>query len=260
MLTTAYFDESGGRDTGLVLMSGYVAPRTGWGDLVDAWELVLGLEPKVSKWHMVDAARLQGEFANWTEKERDDRLRRLTALIRGTVTCQVTAAVRYEDYEDIVRGRVPQDQDNPDLLCAAGVVAFLFRARTRFGISRVDIVYDHKEETAKKRLYHTNDLRPVLSEEESEFLGTVECKPNLPMKDRIPLQAADILAWHQHRAGVNPRDGGARWAWMESILEPERRLSIRFQREHLRAMAEEAARYSARPASDTGGASPGRHG
>jgi hypothetical protein len=66
----AYIDES--FDKTVFVVSGYVAPTDEWEKFSTAWNSALSSAPSIDTFKMRDAMRLAGEFAGWTETDRDD--------------------------------------------------------------------------------------------------------------------------------------------------------------------------------------------
>lgn len=237
MEVIAYLDESGNSDTGLALSAGYVATLEGWTALIEAWKAALAIPPAIGAWHMKDAARLRGGFVGWTPMQRDQRLALLVALITKVAICQVTVGLRMADYEAVFRGKVPSGDDHPHLLTTVIACQMLLSERERFGISSLSVIFDHHQAWGERAASEGENLAQFLPEEQRGCLRLVHAAPRDRREDiYVPLQAADMLAWHQHRAGTKlSAEDLQRWKWPDLILPAERRVSMIIPRDRLAA-------------------------
>ncbi len=230
-----YVDDSGiGGATGVTLLSGLLAATDRWTEFSKVWQAILDEEPAVSAFHMTDAFGRRGNFARWSQDERNRRFEHLTNAIIDHVLCSCTVYLATADYDLIVRGRVPKTLDDPFHVLFTSIVAGLFKFRQVDlpSIAPIDIVFDYQEQFGRKSLATVDDLWPILRSEETGILGTATMRKK--GQRIVPLEAADMVAWCQHRKATKP-DG--------QHLAAYRKLLTRIPRNHSRADVQFLRRY-----------------
>lgn len=198
----AFVDDSGTKGTGKVLMlGGLFGKAEAFARLADDWEKELRAKiPLPIKYFKTDeAANLDGEFRHWRYARRDEKVRRLSALIDRQDFLMIYSAVDLQPHETMEhyvgapaedRKRHPYNQ--PYLMAALAIMMNVTaEARIRRLKEPVEQIFD-------QQLVFKEDVR---------FLYDVMCKNALDwMKDCLPsepvfrddldfivLQAADLL-------------------------------------------------------------------
>jgi hypothetical protein len=74
-MALAFIDDSGsGGDSSYSVLAGYVASESEWNIFDVDWQKVLDAPPKLEYFKMKEAESRKGQFADFTEDERDARL------------------------------------------------------------------------------------------------------------------------------------------------------------------------------------------
>src|SRR2546423_1169348 len=73
-----FIDDSGAQgQRGSVIFAGLFAEAEAWARFADEWKRILRDEPRIRQFKMRDAAKLQGEFYQFSSAQRDAKLRAL---------------------------------------------------------------------------------------------------------------------------------------------------------------------------------------
>lgn len=99
-----YFDESGGKDHGFLIVAGYVGSAHRWQQCEYDWKIALA-KYHVPYLHMRLFAHSRPPYEKWKGQEgmRAVFLRSLASIIADTADCAFICYVRYEDFEKVNR-------------------------------------------------------------------------------------------------------------------------------------------------------------
>jgi hypothetical protein len=197
MVMQAYVDDSGKDDPPLYVLGGYIARAEQWARFSDQWKAALD-ESGLSHFKMQDAFTLSGEFKGWTQDRRDEALRRFASIIRDNVLAAISATVMHDDYKEVFSGRVTKFLDRAYLFLFSYVQysAMLWQIHNNFD-EPIDFIFDEQ--------LHDSDIindkfGDMLSSAPGQFRKRAGSRP-VHASDKIvlPLQAADMFAWHVRR-------------------------------------------------------------
>ncbi len=187
MALVMYVDESEDEDAHFVL-AGYLAPADAWGSFIEDWQDVLRESPAQEAFHMVEC-RQQG--ADW-------KLLKLISIIQQYARAGVCVAVRKDDFDAEVRGKISKGLDTPYRFLFYRVLTATLAFQKTFGINEpVSYIFDEK--------FHESD---IVSSGYADFYNALPEEAQKMIDGRpihrsdvqaVPLQAADILAWWARR-------------------------------------------------------------
>jgi hypothetical protein len=108
------------------------------------------------------------------------------------------------DYEEHVRGKVSKRLDDAYFVTFTCMLSGISKIQEldRRAHAPVDIVLDYHEQFGHKALETLGELRRILGPEEDSLLGEIRMRGK--QERRIPLEAADMLAWCQYRKLTRP--------------------------------------------------------
>jgi|GEM_PF-2360642 len=201
MTLQAFVDDSGsGGDTKVFALAGFVANAELWKKFSDDWDAILGKDPPIPYFKMYDAARETGVFEGWPVEHIDRKVEEFVSTIiayNGQEFFSVHAALLNQDYETTLRGRVPEETDEPYLFLMSGIMTTWYIHQRDHNLNEpTDFIFDSQSTPAKK----IRDLwdYAVLNAPVSKDLFQNE--PIL-RDDKVfkPLQAADINVWKTRR-------------------------------------------------------------
>ena len=192
-----WIDDSGKEGPPAYLLAGYVERPNQWMGFADDWRAVLNKPPRLEYFKAEEAFSRREQFAGWNEDDRDRRVLELVAVIRKYRLTAIRSRIPVADFDRIVKqNRGPFK--NP---CYFGVMAIMIGLATEMRehpeIEGFDIFID--EDVVRpgdlKRAYQI--FMAKVSERERAIF------PREPVfrddKKFLPLQAADLFAWHARR-------------------------------------------------------------
>jgi len=260
----AFIDDSGwdGRSPVFVL-AGYVSTPERWQSFSAEWQSVLAqAKPRPLKvFKMKQAMQLtnrKSPFYGWSAKERDDRLIEFVKVIKRNVLHGIVSVVPVEPYQRIMTGKFKLESlDRPYFLSFFGVMtALVHLTKHLYSADRIEFVFDTQD----------NEPREILEREYERFIslapnGMKELAAGFPKfgrdEDVLPLQAADMIAWHARRyyydqfAGKDPTKQPSN-VFFANLFEPEHDIFDVWTEEKLQQAALELRKTSWNIASRTG--------
>jgi len=211
-----FIDDSGGDGRSPVfVLAGYVAKAEQWEAFTDEWQKVLDYpDPtpiKFLKTNQIYRNNVPNtDFYGWTDKQRDARLKMFIAAIRRHVLHGIVSVVPMEPYERLMKGKFNLAMlDRPYFLSFFGILINLLKLTHDLKLDdKLDLIFD-EQNVRKEVLAAEFDKCMALAPPELHKL----CG-GMPIfgsdHDALPLQAADMLAWHARRyyydecSGKNP--------------------------------------------------------
>jgi hypothetical protein len=207
----SFSDEAGTGDAkGEFLVSGYVAEEREWPFVAGAWqERVLDGPPKIPYLHMTeiknDGWRRKYEIS---QHDSQDRISEALKILSHSGGLSInTSIIKRSELTAILHSRysrkkdVPLHLSEPDYFCflaySAFTVANVYRKYPC--AEKVDFVVSRKQ----KVTHHINgahdDVRKLLGAIEPRLQQMMGEIIPASMEERLPLQSADFLCWHQQR-------------------------------------------------------------
>jgi hypothetical protein len=198
----AYVDDSGNSaDCGknpVFVLAGYIASADLWAAFSAAWEAECAKAPSIADFKMSQANGLSGDFGGWTRAAADARCLELAKIIQAHTVVRIHTAIVWEDYERIVRGRVPGVPDDPYFWLFYNLIHQVADWQVGHGLrGNVDFIFDDQGKIGAQSAGWYETLREI-------FPPTLQaCLGSTPIfrhdKDVLPLKAADMWAWHVRR-------------------------------------------------------------
>lgn len=203
---SAYFDDSGS-DTSKrdLVFAGLVNRDDAWEQFGMEWSVALAKPPAITHLKMVEAKGLRGQFAGWSRDARDQKLQTLTEVLnRFRPPWTFDISISRAEYETHVSPASPRGLSTPYFAITFGAVSTVARYLASEGaVAPVRFVFDEQNGVDKDVALFFDFM--------VENLDVVSRKLiKLPIDygddtRNIPLQAADMLAWHIRRQ----REGNA---------------------------------------------------
>jgi hypothetical protein len=150
VILRAFIDDSGNEPTGPVfLLAGFISTAERWERFSDEWAAVCAQPPATPNFHMVQAERLKGGY--WgigaddeLAARRDRRVGDLVEVIMKHAMIRINAAMDWNNYNRMIKGKVPPQTDNPYFWCFANLIMEIARSQSRVGMrEKVSFVFDH---------------------------------------------------------------------------------------------------------------------
>lgn len=187
----AYLDDSGSDSKSqYYVLAGWVATVPAWESLTDDWQAALMLHPPLAYIKATEAYGMSGEFLGWGKDEISGRLAIFGEIVRKHVIAGGGAAVRKQDYEEIIRGKVSKRFDSPYFVCFVSAITILVKHLDALGFKdKMDFVFD--EDTIERKVRPLFDGFKEWPWEFSDRLGSLDYRSD---KEVLPLQSADLIA------------------------------------------------------------------
>jgi hypothetical protein len=197
VLLNGYFDESGTHDASRTIsVAGYLSTPDRWCNFDKAWKAALD-DFDLDFFHMTDFVARKGDYENWSDEVRGERIARLIKIINDHAMASVGFALPLRDYYSTFSKSAKRYSGGAYGLAAISCfmdaalaiqppildakIAYIFESGVK-GKGQVMKVFDKAYEDANLR-----KKRYMLS------LGYKD------KRDFRPLQAADILAYELYR-------------------------------------------------------------
>jgi hypothetical protein len=196
-----FIDDSGWDEKSPVfVLAGYVATETQWQSFCREWRAVLDLEQprKIAYFRMDEARQFEhrhSQFYGFSEAERDTRLIKLAKVIRQHAGHGIVSVIPIEPYRRLFGGKFgPALLDRPYFLSFFGMMTSLIK-RVKTPDDRIDFIFDTLDGDAKVLLLAHYERYRALAP--AQFRAAGPAIPTFARKeDTLPLQAADMMAWH----------------------------------------------------------------
>jgi len=230
-MLSAYIDDSGwdGKSPVFVL-AGYLSSTEKWSAFSDEWRAVRDLqEPRPLPYlKMADAYQLKKRtsvFYGWTEDERDARLKKFCPVINRHVEHGIAIVVPIEAHRKYFRGLfAPEALDRPYFLSFFSLASLIAAVVRKVGYGeKVELIYDTQENESKS--FFMEQFEKFMQAAPPSAAGLFNIPKWEDDKDVLPLQAADMLAWHIRRyfydymGGRDPANGDSH-ACLANIVKP----------------------------------------
>ena len=191
-----YMDESGGRDTDIIVLAGYIAEVRTWTRFERDWKKVL-LEFRVPHFHMKELEHGKGAFKGWGRTKRKDFQNRLLFIIQTIGVIPVSCSVDVADYKEALSEKIPRTFRDPYFHCFTEWLVNAMQYCINHGkdADELALVVDRKEKLAMKITALFNSFKDsdiMFTKQQRAFLKGVVLGDD---EDIIPLQAADFLAY-----------------------------------------------------------------
>jgi hypothetical protein len=194
----AYVDDSRSnqREERLVL-AGYINTAERWSRFSDAWYAELRRSPSIDYFKMVEAAGLRGQFGGWCTADRDNKVEDLARIIRHSKPASIHSSVSQKLVAEIIKPVAPYGMASAYSFCFEAIMIPLAihqsKQRDLMQVP-IDFIFDQQEGLGDeaKLLYQSIRARQPRAVQKVLSVEPVFRDDKLIM----PLQAADMLAWH----------------------------------------------------------------
>jgi uncharacterized protein DUF3800 len=229
----AYIDDSKGPP--VFVLAGFIARTDQWSALTARWHDALDLPPRLKYFKMHEAHTCTGEFTGWKQTDRDVRLASLAGIIKDHVVAGVSSVVRQDDYDEIMAGRIAKPLDYPYWLMYYSIIMRTLLLHRENGlVEKTDFIFDEQPDQSRQVQEHFNAVYDLAPPQIKELFGNSPL--NSDDKTTLPLQAADMFAWHIHRCCYERERGFGFDSPTMQILHSVRHYDYTWTRERLQAL------------------------
>jgi hypothetical protein len=201
----AYIDDSGwDGQSPVFVLAGYVAKQEQWEAFALEWQKALDHpEPApiaVLKTNQIYRNNVPNTmFHGWTNEQRDERLKLLIRAISNHVLHGIVSVIPIEPYQRLMKGKFnPDALDQPYFLSFFGVLVRLLKLSHTLKLGdKLDLIFD---EQAIDKAMLTAQFEKCMAVAPPRLRELCAGMPKFKSdEEALPLQAADLLAWHARR-------------------------------------------------------------
>jgi Protein of unknown function (DUF3800) len=220
-----------------LFLAGYINTAEMWEHFTIAWNFALRQRPSIQYLKMSEAESLRGQFSGWTREDRDTKILKLAHIINISKPHFVFCRVGRLDYNAVISPIAPHNLKNPYFIAFWGIIDSVARyCQNDSYFLPVDFIFDEQGSMGTDAILFykqtKNDLKPRLR----AVLGDTPIFQD--EKNVLPLQAADMLAWHVRRNHERSGDEGR----PTFGLLTERGVERQIERRHLASIAKQMKR------------------
>jgi hypothetical protein len=236
----AFIEDSGRgqEDKPVFVLAGYVARVQAWEAFADEWQKALDKYPKVEYLKGKEAIGLFGQFKGWTEEARDRRVLQLVAIANKYAKFAVTLAVHKPEFDRILKqnsGVLKKLYVPAVATITLGVLASVFKQPT---FEKLEFIYD--EGMLHGKVFE-DAYQAMMMELPIEVTRCIGRKSRMEDdKEFLPLQAADLLAWHFRNDLVHKWDNhlyeSPIWAALKNVRHMDLSMTTGFMTEQRRRL------------------------
>lgn len=201
-MLTAFFDDSGTHKKGpFCVLAGYIANADQWKAFSEEWDTELRAEPNIPCLKMSSANSKDGPFRGWETTAIERKVTRLAEIVNRHAIGGIAVVVSNDAYRKIAEGCLPSTVDHPYWLCYSKIVTETLEIYGReSNDEKINFVFDTQGEGYERRalLMHDNWREIFKASPNGNLLGSLTFGNDVEL---MPLQAADMLAWHVRRRG-----------------------------------------------------------
>ena len=213
-------DDSGSdvREDGMYVLAGYIMEHTRWEAFATWWHDRLVDTPyPIQCFKMAQVVSGDGFFEGIRDDFREAKAQALATVIHKSNIPAIVTQMSWRDYNKTIRGKVDSRLDNPYAIFFFKTLAVVSELQIRvddalreeygnyeFPAQPVNFVFDEQGQHGLNALSWFGPLRDSLKEPHRTMLSNT---PNFRDDcDFLPLQAADMLAWHIRRVHEYPNE------------------------------------------------------
>jgi hypothetical protein len=209
MVYQAYFDESGSSDSEVYCIAGWIATPEVWQEVSSQWQTMLGEHPRLSFWHTKEALSLRGEFKdkeNWNRVNRDARVAKALQIATTNDILGYASVILANDYREVL-GQLDKK---------LGWHFYRILASTLISDLAKYLVEKNRARRFEATFDENQAHSAAMTDGWKEFVDSAPIEirhllPHEPLfaddKTVIPLQIADLLAWHLRRSIAADQSG-----------------------------------------------------
>jgi hypothetical protein len=220
-----------------LFLAGYINTADKWVLFSDAWKEALQLSPPIEYFKMSEANSLNGQFYGWSVPDKDAKILALARVIRHFKPASIHCSISRRDVKSLMKGKVPYGFADPYGYVFSGIMVPLAHQQIQRDMIRVpiDFIFDEQENIGEEAKFWYKQIRDMQPKAVKDLLSIEPLFRN--DKNVMPLQAADMLAWHirrQHEKG-DPKA----WFVPDYLATDGHHIALDFDLPRLQSLAEQ---------------------
>jgi hypothetical protein len=196
-----FVDDSGrgeNADNPVFVLAGYAGRVRNWEAAAEELQRIMSKRPKLAYLKGKEAAALNGNFAGWTVEQRDSRLAEMVAVLRKHRMIAISIGVAYDDFNRILRKPKGVMTQPYPMMFSHVVVWMLDSAVKNPSREKIELVFDQGLIGRERNIIAAYE--GMMDRLPKEMIDLLVSRPRFEDdKCLLPLQMADLLAWHSRR-------------------------------------------------------------
>jgi hypothetical protein len=197
--TVAFTDESeGAGERRILLLSSCIQSFSKWEQFSDEWDKAMKEPPGIGAFHSREARGFRGNFKNWKAVDRDLKIIKLCEVILRHNISAFSVWISAKDYAETIQKVGPKDVRHAYFSAFTAIVLGVARYQNFLGSDApIRYVFDIKGDLGFEAQLWYPAIRESAPKEAARLMGGT---PSFEDDERVlPLQAADLVAWHKRR-------------------------------------------------------------
>lgn len=211
MVTQIYVDESGkGGDGPIFVLACVEANSADWEQLASEWAGVRDSDPKIEYFSMAECWAGQGEFRDVPKLVRWNKALEFAKVARRNVRRAHCFNVGHALFKKLFHGRIDRRYDDPYYFMLTDAVEEIVTRIVREDSSiRIQFIFDRQLQFEQDVQNWFQAIVPAKIREVDATYGEVLIgNPSFDDEKRVvPIQVADMIAWHERRLFAQLRFG-----------------------------------------------------
>lgn len=200
VILQAYFDDSVksvGRKR--LFLAGYVNSGEKWLKFSEDWQRALSEGKPIKFFKGSQAGAMRGQFRNWGRLDRDVKLHQLADVVERSQPASYHISIDLDAFEEhMQRDGVPWGLRSQYWFAFEAIIVKILQASADTGVDeKIDFIFDEQTQIHRSVASLWEALLAAQPDEWRQLAGS----PPIFRSDAdiLPLQAADMLAWHVQR-------------------------------------------------------------
>lgn len=203
-LLQAFTDDSAAQSGDRRLfLAGYLHRADAWSNFSNDWYKALTARPSIGYFKASEAYNLSGEFYHkkgWTEATRNAKVQLLASVIKHYRPLSFEFSINRQIFEDELKPVSPYGLGAPHFAMCFAVVAGIANYAAQEGITTpIEFIFDEQQGVDADIDEFFSYMKEKLPLESRRLIAELLCFKNDKDNRYLPLQAADLLAWHRRR-------------------------------------------------------------
>ncbi len=191
-----------------LFFAGYLHRTDVWARFADVWHAELRSWPAIKYFKASEANHLKGQFDHkrWDEALRDAKVGKLAAIINYFQPSSFEFSLNRQVFEDELKPVSPYGLGRPHFTMCFSVVAGLAQFAAQQGMTEpTEFIFDEQQGVDADVELFFSELKKNLPIETQRLISGDPLFKSDRDRPYVPLQAADLLAWHlrrEHESGT----------------------------------------------------------
>jgi hypothetical protein len=210
VIIQGYYDDSGSDAASPVYMlAGTVSSVERWKRFSDEWRDELSREPSIEYFKMSEAQPLKGQFEGWPAALRDQKVFVLSEILDKHMLLFIESYLYRDQFDRLIKNKIPVGTfTDPYFLCFYHIVVAIAELHGSFFECEAEFIFDQHGAIGTDAVGWWELAKTQIPPKFAKYLV------NQPVfkddKRVLPLQAADLYAWHARNSRLEKGDQSTR--------------------------------------------------